>query len=245
MLLALEAPRAVGELGLLAAWSPLLASSPRGDGHTRPRPAGARSERCVDAPLRRFLKALGYDVHGWRLGRNEGPTTRMLDGVGERFLDLHGRRGEGVSIVGWSMGGIFARRLAHSNPDSVRQVITLGSPFRMMSDIGSSALHVPSTSVYSRTDGIAPWKSCFDGFGPRHEAVEVIGIALRPRSPSRGAPPRRRTPRTTIGGLAAVRATGSVAAVVSGRPRRCYGLTDVDEFVASYNSSKLACRQSA
>jgi pimeloyl-ACP methyl ester carboxylesterase len=99
----------------------------------------------------------------------------MLDGVGRRFLDLHGRRGEGVSLVGWSMGGIFARRLARMNPESVRQVITLGSPFRMLSDTRSSSLQMPSTSVYSRTDGIAPWKSCFDGSGARHEAVEVVG----------------------------------------------------------------------
>jgi len=99
----------------------------------------------------------------------------MLDGVGRRYLDLHARRGEHVSLIGWSMGGIFARRLAHLNPESVRQVITLGSPFRMVSEIPSSALRMPSTSVYSRTDGIAPWRSCFDAPGPRHEAVEVVG----------------------------------------------------------------------
>ena len=73
------------------------------------------------------------------------------------------------------MGGIFARRLARLNPESVRQVITLGSPFRMVSDTPSSALCMPSTAVYTRTDGIAPWKSCFDGFGLRHESVEVFG----------------------------------------------------------------------
>jgi pimeloyl-ACP methyl ester carboxylesterase len=175
VLLALEAPRAAGELGLLAAWSPLLVSSPRGDGHTVLVMPGLGASDVSTRPLRRFLTALGYDPHGWGLGRNEGPTTRMLDGVGQRFLDLYGRRGEGVSLIGWSMGGIFARRLAHLNPESVRQVITLGSPFRMVSDLRSSSLRMPSTSVYSRSDGIAPWKSCFDGFGPRHEAVEVIG----------------------------------------------------------------------
>jgi pimeloyl-ACP methyl ester carboxylesterase len=165
----------VGELGLLAACSPLLSLAPRGDGHTVLVMPGLGASDASTRPLRRFLKALGYDVHGWALGRNEGPTRRMLDGVGRRFLDLHGRRGESVSLVGWSMGGIFARRLAHLNPDSVRQVITLGSPFRMLSEIPSSALRMPSTSVYSRTDGIAPWRSCFDDSGPRHEAVEVIG----------------------------------------------------------------------
>ncbi len=174
-LLALEPPRAVGEFGLLVAWRPLLAASPRGDGHTVLVMPGLGASDVSTRPLRRFLRSLGYDVHGWGLGRNEGPTTRMLDGVGRRFLDLHTRRGESVSLVGWSMGGIFARRLARLNSESVRQVITLGSPFRMLDDAGSSSLRMPSTSVYSRTDGVAPWRSCFDGFGPRHEAVEVIG----------------------------------------------------------------------
>jgi len=153
----------------------MLATSPRGDGHTVLVVPGLGASDVSTRPLRRFLRTLGYDVHGWGLGRNEGPTTRMLDGVGQRFLNLHGRRGQGVSLVGWSMGGIFARRLARLNPDSVRQVITLGSPFRMVSDTPSSALRMPSTSVYTRTDAIAPWKSCFDGFGPLHESVEVVG----------------------------------------------------------------------
>jgi len=174
-LLALEPPRAVGELGLLAAWGPLLARSPRGDGHTVLVMPGLGASDLSTRPLRRLLRAFGYDVHGWGQGRNEGPTTRMLDGIGQRFLDLHGRRGEGVSLIGWSMGGIFARRLARLNPDAVRQVITLGSPYRMLSDTASSSLRSPSTSVYSRTDGIAPWRSCFDGFGAQHEAVEVVG----------------------------------------------------------------------
>ena len=174
-LLALEAPRAVSELGLLAGASPLLALSPRGDGHTVLVMPGLGASDESTRPLRRFLRGLGYDVHGWGLGRNAGPTTRMLDSVGARFLDLHGRRGEGVSLVGWSMGGIFARRLARLHPESVRQVITLGSPFRMLSDTASSSLLMPSTAVYSRTDGIAPWMSCFDANGPRNEAIEVIG----------------------------------------------------------------------
>ena len=174
-LLALEPPRAAGEFGLLAAHAPLLALSPRGDGHTVLVMPGLGASDLSTRPLRRFLRGLGYDVHGWGLGRNEGPTTRTLDGVGARFLDLHGRRGEGVSLVGWSMGGIFARRLARQHPDRVRQVITLGSPFRMISDTRSSALGMPSTAVYSRTDGIAPWRSCCDGSGPHHEAVEVVG----------------------------------------------------------------------
>lgn len=174
-LLALEAPRAVGELGLLAATAPLLARSPRGDGHTVLVMPGLGATDVSTRPLRRFLRTLGYDVHGWGLGRNAGPSTRMLDGVARRFTDLHGRDGKPVSIVGWSMGGIFGRRVARLNPESVRQVITLGSPFRMMSGTTSASLGVPSTAVFSKTDGIAPWQSCQDGRGARCESIEVVG----------------------------------------------------------------------
>jgi pimeloyl-ACP methyl ester carboxylesterase len=174
-LLALEAPRAAGELGLLAAASPMLAASPRGDGHTVLVMPGLGASDVSTRPLRRFLRSLGYDVHGWALGRNAGPTSVMLNGVDRRFADLHGRGEQPVSLVGWSMGGIFARRLARMNPELVRQVITLGSPFRMMSGTRSSELAMPSTAVYSKTDGVAPWATCTDGDGPRHESVEVVG----------------------------------------------------------------------
>lgn len=174
-LLALEAPRAFGEIGLLAATAPLLARSPRGDGHTVLVMPGLGASDISTRPLRRFLRTLGYDVHGWGLGRNAGPTTGMLDGVARRFTDLHGRGGLPISLVGWSLGGIFARRLARLNPDSVRQVISLGSPFRTMTGTTSEALGVPSTAVFSKTDGIAPWQSCQDGGGPRHESIEVVG----------------------------------------------------------------------
>ena len=175
-LLALEAPRAAGEYGFFAAAAgPLLATSPRGDGHTVLVLPGLGASDQSTRPLRRFLRSLGYDVHGWALGRNAGPTTAMLDGVDQRFADLHGRVSAPVSLVGWSMGGIFARRLARTNPDLVRQVITLGSPYRMMSGTRSSDLAMPSTAIYSKTDGIAPWQTCFDGDGPTHESVEVVG----------------------------------------------------------------------
>jgi pimeloyl-ACP methyl ester carboxylesterase len=174
-LLALEAPRAISELGLSAAARPLLAGSPRGDGHSVLVMPGLAASDTSTQVLRRFLKRLGYDVHGWGLGRNAGPTAAMLDGIGKRFADLHARDGKQISLVGWSMGGIFARRLARLNPEDIRQVITLGSPFRMMSGTKSSELQMPSTAVYSKSDGIAPWQSCFDRDGARNESIEVVG----------------------------------------------------------------------
>ena len=80
-------------------------------------------------PLRDFLNNRGYAAHGWRQGRNFG----LRDGVREDMVDLveelndsHGRK---VSLVGWSLGGLYARQLAKTMPDRVRSVITLGSPF--------------------------------------------------------------------------------------------------------------------
>ena len=78
-------------------------------------------------PLRWFLRRLGYRASGWRVGRNLGPTDRIIDGVLERFERLSAN-GAPMSLVGWSLGGIYARELARRFPDAVRQVITLGSP---------------------------------------------------------------------------------------------------------------------
>src|SRR3954454_7123379 len=174
-LLALEAPRAAGEFGLFAATSPLLSRSPRGDGHTVLVLPGFGATDVSTRTLRRFLRGLGYDVHGWALGRNTGPNSAMLNGVDRRFADIHGRGERPISLVGWSMGGIFARRLARTNPELVRQVITLGSPFRMVSGTHARDLAMPSTAVYSKTDGIAPWRTCTDGNGAHHESIEIVG----------------------------------------------------------------------
>jgi pimeloyl-ACP methyl ester carboxylesterase len=173
-LLAAELPRAFGELGASIAVSPFLARAPRGDGHAVVVLPGFATTDASTLPLRRFLRSLGYHVHGWRLGRNQGPTQRIVSGLETRFGDLRElHESAPISIVGWSLGGVFGREIARRDPASVRQVITLGSPFRMMGPVRDLA--VPVTNVYSRTDGIAPWQSCIDDPGPRRENVEVRG----------------------------------------------------------------------
>jgi hypothetical protein len=124
-------------------------------------------------PLRRFLRGLGYHVHGWRLGRNQGPTQRIVSGLETRFTGLSELHGAPISIVGWSMGGIYAREIARRDPTAVRQVITLGSPFHLAGRRGS--IDVPVTNVYSRTDGIVSWRDCLDDPGPQCENIEVRG----------------------------------------------------------------------
>ncbi|MCC8455979.1 alpha/beta hydrolase, partial [Streptomyces rochei] len=103
--------------------------APRGDGHpVLVLPGLVASDESTRA-LRTFLSGKGYEVSGWRQGRNyglrEGVQNAMMDLVHE-LSDTHGRK---ISLVGWSLGGLYARQLAKMMPDRVRQVITLGSPF--------------------------------------------------------------------------------------------------------------------
>jgi pimeloyl-ACP methyl ester carboxylesterase len=180
---------------------PLLRCAPDGDGHpVLVLPGFTGSDRST-GPLRSVLRRRGYWVHGWRLGANTGPHEHIVEGVERRLVSLHERHGTTVSLVGWSLGGVFARELARAHPDAVRQVITLGSPFRfrvgdrsrasLVYDLigplndgvyggrepehGRPPLPVPTTAIYSRYDGIVRWSACIDEAGPRRENIEVIG----------------------------------------------------------------------
>jgi pimeloyl-ACP methyl ester carboxylesterase len=131
-------------------------------------------------------------VHGWRLGRNLGATATLVEGLGARFRALCDRHERRISLVGWSLGGLYARALARRFPDDVRQVITLGSPFADPSAttvarvyralLGrppagpppfAEPLAVPATSIYSRSDGVVAWRSCLEEPGPLRENIEV------------------------------------------------------------------------
>ncbi len=198
LLMALEF-RALPELGGFFASLPLLAASaPRGDGHpVIVLPGLATSDRSTVA-LRSFLKSKGYSVFGWELGRNYGP----LPGIERRMVDnvrrIHEDAGRKVTLIGWSLGGIYARQLAKTLPESVRQVITLGSPFNgdprstnawrlyeftsghkvdnREAHMGGSladAPPVPATAIYSRTDGICAWQTCKEIPSPTTDNIEV------------------------------------------------------------------------
>lgn len=194
--------RAIFELGAFIASSPFLRIAGRGDNHpVLVLPGFTTGDRTTE-PLRWYLRQQGYWVHGWRLGRNLGPTKEITEGIQHRLEELYDRHGAKVSLIGWSLGGLYARELARQNPDMVRQVITLGSPFRMVSGDRSSAsvladlvehrfdedfeylnlaehergpITVPSTAVYTRTDGVVRWHLCIDEPGELRENVEVLG----------------------------------------------------------------------
>jgi pimeloyl-ACP methyl ester carboxylesterase len=182
-------------LPLAASW---LMSAPRGDGHGVLVLPGLLASDVSTAVLRRFLRRLGYHTAGWNLGRNRGPTDLVVDALPRELSALADRTGGPVSMIGWSLGGIYARELARRYPPKVRQVITLGSPFALTDPRQSHAdgayrrrshLHaagrvptpeqiaqpigVPSTAVYSRMDGIVSWQACIGPETELHENVEV------------------------------------------------------------------------
>jgi pimeloyl-ACP methyl ester carboxylesterase len=205
-LLLTEPPRAGLDLVALAAAWPVLATARRGDGHAVLVLPGWLTGDPSTLPLRIALRALGHDVSGWGLGMNRGPTGRVVKQLRARLDDLHRRSGRRVSVVGWSLGGLYAQELARAAPGSVRGIVTVGSPVtrwapwvRTASGIvhrgmrlppGADAvplpwaergsLRVPATSVYTRSDGVVHWSSCRYRTRDRgrRENVEVRGSHL-------------------------------------------------------------------
>jgi pimeloyl-ACP methyl ester carboxylesterase len=158
-------------------------------------------------PLRQFLESLGYAAYPWEHGRNVGPREGLLDACLARLKALRKQHRQKVSLIGWSLGGLYARELAKLARNDVRLVITLGTPFtghpkatnawRLYElvaghKIGAPEIHeplrvppdVPTTSIYSRTDGVVAWQCCIEKEGPRTENIEVeashLGMGLHP-----------------------------------------------------------------
>ncbi|QJW84961.1 hypothetical protein HK414_19560 [Ramlibacter terrae] len=105
----------------------------RGDGHAVVIYPGLGAGALHTSQLRGYLRACNFDVHDWGLGVNRGPQGEMdawLDTLSGRVRELHASTGRKVSLLGWSLGGIYAREVAKACPDAVRQVITLATPFR-------------------------------------------------------------------------------------------------------------------
>jgi hypothetical protein len=196
--------RLAAEMVALASASPFpvfdaaaLGEFVRGDGHAvLVLPASLRSDRQT-AQLRAFLEGLGYAARGWGLGVDIGPTASLLRGTGARLAELAAHHGP-VSLVGFSMGGLFARLLAARTPAQVRQVITVCSPIvepasslwiplepllglcpgvdlRTLAGEIAAPPPVPSTCIHSRDDGIVRWTHCIDPALPSDDNLEVSG----------------------------------------------------------------------
>jgi pimeloyl-ACP methyl ester carboxylesterase len=195
--------RAAGELVTTLALRPLLRRLLHGDGHPVLLLPGFLASDFSTKPLRRFLRDLGYYAHRWNCGRNLGLVGDLEARMAERLDEVYRLHGRRVSLLGWSLGGVYARVLAGRYPDRVRSVITLGSPFaadckannswrlyewitdERLDEIAPERLDeirrtppVPTTSIFSRTDGIAAWRSCLQLEEERAESIEVPGSHL-------------------------------------------------------------------
>ncbi|HKA84411.1 MAG TPA: hypothetical protein VKD21_11140, partial [Acidimicrobiales bacterium] len=109
---ALEQQRALTELVGFGVSLPLFRLMPAGDGHPVLVLPGFMADDASTVALRSVLRSRGYRVHGWGLGRNLGPRASVVERLVGRLDAIHGDSGRAVSLVGWSLGGIYARELA-------------------------------------------------------------------------------------------------------------------------------------
>jgi pimeloyl-ACP methyl ester carboxylesterase len=198
----LEAPRALAEAGSLLSARAMIRKLPAGDGHAvMTLPGFLASDRSMRT-VRTYLRDWDYNAHRWELGRNLGLShtkdiEKMLD---DRLQQIYEVSGGKVSLIGWSLGGMFARELARRNPEQVRSVITLGSPigdprstnawrlFEVVSGINidhefirrrveqlREPIHdIPMTAIYSKSDAVV---SSEIAMLPPGANVENIGVA--------------------------------------------------------------------
>ena len=181
---------------------PLLAvpgHPPRGDGGPVRVLPGYLTGDLSTIAIRKYLALLGYRVDGWGLGVNRGDVARyateMVDVVRRQAADS----GQQVRLVGWSLGGVIAREVAREAPESVRQVVTLGSPvvggpkYTMaaasyeaagydLDEIAATVaarnaepVGVPVTALYSKGDRIVAWQACLDP----HPTSQTTHIEVR------------------------------------------------------------------
>jgi pimeloyl-ACP methyl ester carboxylesterase len=206
LLLALEGSRACLEYASTIATLPLLHSAPRGDGHSVVIFPGLTASEVSTRTLREYLARQGYAPHDWGLGINLGPREGVLDGCLDLVKKLRNESGRKVSLIGWSLGGIYAREVAKALAADVRCVITLGTPFKgspratnawRVYEMASgervdsvdhahfaSAPPVPTTSIFSRTDGVVAWQCSVERESAIAENIEVeashIGLGAHP-----------------------------------------------------------------
>jgi hypothetical protein len=168
-----------------------------------PSSSSPAADRHSIAPLKDFCDQLGYAAYDWGRGFNTGPQGDLdawLDDLARHVLEVTGAHEEPVSLIGWSLGGIYAREVAKKLTGRVRQVITIGTPFagsaeqthascvyRLLSGQEPTlppllmarlrtAPDAPTTSIFSRSDGVVAWQACIQDGGANHtENIEVDG----------------------------------------------------------------------
>lgn len=172
-----------------------------GDGHPVVVYPGLGAGAFTTSQLRRHLQDSNFTVYDWALGVNTGPDGAFddwLQALVQRVRELQREHRRKVSLVGWSLGGIYAREIAKCAPQSVRQVVTLGTPFAAMAGANHAGTlfkllggdtsqltgallarlrarpPVPTTSIYSESDGVVCWRGCLE---KRCRDVENVAVS--------------------------------------------------------------------
>lgn len=164
---------------------------PKGDGHAVIVFPGLGASGGATAMFRARLKQLDYEVHDWEQGINQlpgGDLNAWIDRLALQLQRLVAHDGRSVTLIGWSLGGLYARALLQRYPASVRQIITLGTPYAELHRSGAAPASpggidddevaaVPAFSIYSRSDGVVPWQGCVPVGLPNHHAIAVDGVS--------------------------------------------------------------------
>ncbi len=192
-----DGPRALIDAAVLGLASPLLRKMPKAKGqHSVMVIPGFLGDDRGNGPFIRFLKGLGYEASGWQQGRNLGTRSFDQGSLTKALENLALAGGGKVTLIGHSLGGIYAREIARMEPDFIRQVITLGSPFGSGHEEASHASRlyrrlnpedhkemvnptpppVPTTAIYTRGDGVVNWRTSVQrGDYPNVHNIEVLG----------------------------------------------------------------------
>ena len=152
--------------------------------------------------VRKYLKSVGFKTYKWDLGVNM-INSKSLPKLIQKLDEIYDKHQEKVSLVGWSGGGIFAKIIANRYPEKVEQLITIGSPVWGVRNMKTPVIRtleflrgtkikernqkfineleeipkVPITCIYTKTDGLIPWKNCMEAetFRDDIKNVEVFG----------------------------------------------------------------------
>ena len=189
--------RAVFEMAAFYNLRRALKRLPKGDGHPVIVAPGFLGGDSSTIPLRRMLCDLGYDARGWGMGQNLSISAKRRTEFGTVVEQAYQTGKRTVSLVGWSLGGLFARQAAKEQPEHVRNVVSLGSPLSgQVEQLFAHRIYkllngpipkadqelkrkliepppVPSTSIYSRSDGVVGWRDCLQADGPLAENIRL------------------------------------------------------------------------
>lgn len=181
----------------------ILDQAPEGDGHPVIFLPGFFGGDHTTRLLRCCVQKRGYKTYGWECGINLGLRERVLRDFPVLVERVRQETGKNPTLVGHSLGGVIAREFSREFPDKVRQVITVGTPFgaamnfqtipktlkaifTMVAPMNADLLQdqemalrgltpppVPTTSIFSKTDGIVEWTASLNPRAPRAENIEV------------------------------------------------------------------------